>query len=129
MSDCHGLVSAYVVFIKPAEFVDVAGWEQTDLWRAAVRIPGVQPVCDTFGEEALRFGVATSGQTLLYDPHGQLEFQGGITGSRGHCGINTGRSAVTDLITTGAANTSQTQVFGCALGVAIEGQNHDRPAN
>src|SRR5687768_1222597 len=55
----------YIVFLKPVGFgVD---WEKTDLWRTAERLPGVTVLRDDDGLEATRFGVITSGQTVLYD--------------------------------------------------------------
>ena len=71
----------FVVFIKPGG-VDTA-WEQTELWAAAARIPGATVVRDDLGAEARRFGVETSGQTVLYDAGGRLLFAGGATGARG----------------------------------------------
>ena len=79
----------YVVFLKPSSFAN--GWEMTDLWQTAARLPDVTVVRDDDGREASRFGAATSGQTLLYDTRGALLFSGGITGARGHAGDNAGR--------------------------------------
>jgi len=70
---------------------------------------------DVDGVEARRFGVATSGSTLLYDAAGNLLFLGGITGARGHSGDNAGMSAVLAGIRTGCADPDQTPVFGCSL--------------
>ena len=114
----------YVLFLKPEGFSN--GWEQTDSWRIAAALPGVTPVRDDSGREARRFGVATSGQTLLYDADGTLLFSGGITAARGHAGDNAGRSELVSLLTRGqsarpgALNLGQsvhdaTRVFGCPL--------------
>src|SRR5262249_6680631 len=103
----------YVVFLKPATFGD--GWEHTDLWRAATRLPNVTVVRDDDGIEARSFGAATSGQTLLYDRHGALEFSGGITGSRAHEGDNDGRQSLVALLNGGRNARSGTNVFGCPL--------------
>jgi len=65
--------------------------------------------------EARRFGVETSGQTLLYDAGGRLIFSGGITGSRGHAGDNAGEAALVALLTSGQADRRATSVFGCPL--------------
>ncbi len=70
---------------------------------------------DDAGSEARRFGVETSGQTLLYDRRGTLIFSGGITGSRGHAGDNAGEAALVDLLTHGAADRHGSNVFGCPL--------------
>jgi hypothetical protein len=114
MSSSQGLVKVHVLFVRPAEFD--SGWEQTDLWRSAAMIPGVDVSVDEQGQEAFRFGSQTSGQTFLYSPQGNLLFSGGITGARGHSGDNDGRSAILSLLTTGKAETPETPVFGCPLG-------------
>lgn len=113
MAHTQGRVTAYVLFLKPAGFAD--DWEQTDLWQSAARIPGVTCLVDDDGAEARRFHAATSGQTLLYNPAGHLQFSGGITGSRGHAGDNVGRSAIVSFINAGTAARTETFVFGCPL--------------
>jgi hypothetical protein len=114
MTHAQQSVTTYVVFYRPSEAA--AGWEETDLWRSAAAIPGVQVLPDEGGAEASAFGAATSGQTLLYDAGGRLIFRGGITSARGHSGDNAGRSAVLSLLHHGGSATSQTSVFGCLLG-------------
>jgi hypothetical protein len=111
----------YVVFIKPREFA--AGWEQSDLWKTATALQGVTVLRDDNGREAARFGVATSGQTLLYDAAGTLIFSGGVTGARAHRGDNAGRASLVSLLNGGSnSGLSQrepgdntTKVFGCPL--------------
>jgi hypothetical protein len=73
---------------------------------------------DDGGGEARAFGVATSGQTLLYDSRGALVFNGGITGSRGHAGDNAGRAALIALIGRAPTDRSGANVFGCPLFVS-----------
>lgn len=106
-------LKAYVAFLKPGDFPD--GWERTDTWRRAEEIPGVTPLADVDGVEAARFGGLTSGQTLLYDRAGRLQFHGGITFARGHAGDNAGRTAITDLLRRGRSKADTTAVFGCAI--------------
>jgi len=103
----------YVLFLKPSS-VD-PGWEQTDLWTRATALPDVTVVRDDDGAEARRFGVETSGQTLLYDDRGTLIYSGGITGSRGHAGENAGELALVALLTHGHAERRTAGVFGCSL--------------
>ena len=62
----------YVLFLKPDGFSDE--WAESDLWRTAAALPDVTVVRDDDGTEARRFGVSTSGQTLLYDKAGALLF-------------------------------------------------------
>ncbi|MDQ3813533.1 MAG: RedB protein [Armatimonadota bacterium] len=113
MARCQGKVTAYVLFLKPAG--TASDWAKTDLWQSAAAIPGVQVVRDDGGVEARRFGVETSGQTMLFDSAGRLLFSGGITAARGHSGDNAGRSVIVSLLTTGMAERHQTFVFGCSL--------------
>jgi hypothetical protein len=108
-----GTVKTYVVFIKPDGFPE--GWEQSDLWQKAARLPGVTPLLDPQGVEADRFGAWTSGQTMLYDDKGRLLFSGGITGARGHAGNNEGRAGLLALLTRASAGKTRTSVFGCPL--------------
>ena len=103
----------YVLFLKPSNLED--GWEQTDLWRRAAALPDVTVVRDVDGAEARRFGVETSGQTLVYDARGALIYSGGITGSRGHAGENAGELALVALLTRGGADRNTANVFGCSL--------------
>ncbi|HMJ26299.1 MAG TPA: hypothetical protein VK475_10735 [Pyrinomonadaceae bacterium] len=113
MAHSQGRLTAYVLFLKPEGFSE--DWEKTDLWRSAASIPGVTAMIDYQGAEANRFHAATSGQTLLYDAAGRLLFSGGITGSRGHSGDNAGHTAIVSLVNSGAAELTETSVFGCPL--------------
>ena len=113
MAHAQGPVAAYVLFLKPEG--SGADWEKTDLWQSAAAIPGVTALADGDGAEARRFGVETSGHTLLFDPQGRLLFSGGITGSRGHSGDNAGRSAIVSLLNNQPVARAQTSVFGCSL--------------
>lgn len=113
MAHCRGRLDAYVVLTKPVGFS--GAWVETDLWRHALKIPGVSVVVDQDGIEAQRFRAATSGQVLLYGADGRLLFSGGITGSRGHVGDNAGESAIEALVNTGSGNDDHSLVFGCPL--------------
>jgi hypothetical protein len=113
MTQAQGRMTAYVLFVKPANFSE--DWEKTDLWASAAAIPGVSVVRDDEGVEASRFQAATSGQTMLYDAEGKLLFSGGITSARGHAGDNAGRTAIVSLLTRGEAEQRETNVFGCPL--------------
>lgn len=113
LAQVPGPLSAHVIFLKPAG--TGADWEKTDLWRKASSIRGVTVYTDNAGVEAHRFHAETSGQTLLFDPAGNLRFHGGITFSRGHAGDNPGRSALQKMLREGYSNEVGTPVFGCAL--------------
>jgi hypothetical protein len=113
-----GAVTPWVVFFKPGD--SDGSWERTDLWTAAEAIPGVHVVSDVDGVEARQFKATTSGETLLYDDHGKLLFNGGITVSRGHSGDNAGRSAIESVLSGSAPDYRQTPVFGCPIAVSTE---------
>jgi hypothetical protein len=114
MTMAAGKVEAYVLFVRPPGVTD--GWERTDLWRQAAAIPGVGVIADDSGRQAARFGAATSGQTMLYDRGGRLEFSGGITAARGRYGDNAGSIAIAALLGgTKKGATGRTPVYGCPL--------------
>jgi hypothetical protein len=113
LAQVPGRLNVRVMFLKPAD--TVTNWEKSALWRKAAAIPGVSVYTDNAGVEARRFHSETSGQTLLYDRSGALQFQGGITLARGHAGDNPGRSAVKELLLAGQAARVKTPVFGCSL--------------
>jgi len=103
----------FIVFIKPG---GVEGaWEKSPIWDQATRIPGVTVIRDDNGAEAQRFGVQTSGQSLLYDRNGRLLYSGGTTGARGKPGANIGRSTLVALLDGARPSTATNLVFGCSL--------------
>jgi len=102
-----------VIFIRPKEF-DHA-WVKTSLWQAANRIPEIQIIVDSEGQEARHFGATVSGQVFLYHSNGPCLFQGGLTSSRGHSGDSIGRNAILDGIFQKATNTTESFAFGCTL--------------
>jgi hypothetical protein len=113
MSRCQSLVTAQVLFYRPADFPE--GWERSDLWHRAAHIPGVNNVSDDDGFEANRFGAVTSGQVVLYSPEGALLFNGGITVSRGHQGASPGLESLVSCLIQGKPDRSPWPVFGCPL--------------
>jgi hypothetical protein len=113
LSRAHGRVDAHVLFDRPSSEPD--DWTDTDLWRSAAAIPGVDVGVDTDGVEARRFGAQTSGWVVLYDPGGRLMFAGGITSARGHAGDSEGRRAVLALLGGEAPQRTRAPVFGCSI--------------
>ena len=114
MAHVQNKVTVYLLFYRP-----VGGgpeWTDSDLWRSAAAIPGVERRIDEDGAEARRFGGFVSGQTFLFAADARLIFQGGITFARGHAGDNIGRQSLQTLIRDGQAATARTPVFGCLLG-------------
>jgi hypothetical protein len=101
-----------VAFVKPPG-VDQS-WTHSSAWSRAQAIAEMKVVLDDGGQEARRFGVATSGDVVIYDQAGQLAFHGGITPARGHEGASGGQLAVLALAQgQPAANCSPS--FGCPL--------------
>lgn len=108
-----GRVSAWVLFLHPQGAP--TEWIESSTWSAARQVRNVHVGLDSDGSEAARFGAVTSGQVVLYDARGQLQFSGGITGARGHVGNNSGEQRVVDLVNKGTADAHDHAVFGCGL--------------
>jgi hypothetical protein len=85
--------------------------------RAAAAIPNATIVDDFGCQERKRFGAKTSGETMLFNPAGDMVFHGGVTEGRGHAGSNAGAQAVQSLLE-GRSAAASAQVFGCPLSVA-----------
>jgi hypothetical protein len=110
---CRGRVAVRVMFMTPEDAREE--WTRSNLWKSAAAIPGVSVEIDGDGKIARKFGVETSGHAVLYDAHGALLFQGGITASRGHVGGNAGEVAILSRLLAGTAGADRTAVFGCSL--------------
>lgn len=102
-----------ILFEQPDGMPDQ--WVRGENWRLALAVPGSWVLVD-HGDEARRFGVRTSGQTLIFDRNARLRFNGGLTGGRGHVGENAGVAAALNLLVTGDAPLHVGPVFGCSLG-------------
>jgi hypothetical protein len=126
MARLGGRLSAQVLVYRPGEFA--AGWERTEVWAAAERIPGVTVRVDVDGVEAARFGAATSGQVLLYDARGRRRFSGGITSARGHLGESLGHERIAAIVEGRQSGEATTRVFGCALARSPEGDQESEEA-
>jgi hypothetical protein len=117
MAHAQNQLDASVFFYLAPE--ERSEWARTDLWQTAAAIPGVHVFEDRDAAVARVFGVFTSGQTLLYNSGGLLQFKGGITALRGHSGDNAGRSAITALLLGETLPAKSlpvtTPVFGCSL--------------
>jgi hypothetical protein len=116
MSRSSGHMKADVLFVQPRGAPP--NWCDGDLWSDANQIPGVNVAIDRDARDSAIFGAATSGEVLLYDAAGKLQFSGGITDGRGHEGENAGYLAILSLIRGGRSRTTATPVYGCSLGVS-----------
>lgn len=85
----------------------------------AQALPQVHLYRDQQGDETRRFGAKTSGQTLLFDPSGNLLFSGGVTTARGHSGPSLGKQVIEQAVLgqrpAETADVRETAVFGCPL--------------
>lgn len=82
--------------------------------RAMAAFPNAKIVDDFGALELKRFGAKTSGETMLFNPAGEMIFHGGITAGRGHAGPNAGATALQTLLD-GREAASAAPVFGCPL--------------
>ncbi len=103
-----------IAFVQPSDVP--ADWSQSDLWKTAVANKNWQVLIDQNGSLAGQFGAKTSGQVLVYDAQGSLQFDGGITPGRGHAGDSIGHSIV-QAIAAGHSPEQPTNcpTFGCPL--------------
>ena len=118
-SQCRGLVDIKVLFFCPN--ANDPAWCQSDTITSAKTIPGVDVEFDCESSEAKRFGATISGHVMLFNPQGELMFNGGITNARGQFGASDGESRIISLLTSPnepePAN-EKAQVFpvyGCVL--------------
>ena len=102
-----------VVFICPLGTDST--FAQGDIVAAYSQIPGVQCATDIGGIEAKIFGAKTSGHMFLYGESGVLQFEGGITISRGHEGENDATLAVSSLLAGKFSPIKDWPVLGCAV--------------
>jgi hypothetical protein len=123
LAQYHDRLTAQVWFFKPK---DLTGWNGTTLEHDAAAIPGVVVKDDIDGQQARLFGAETSGFVLLYDQQGKLLFKGGITGSRGHAGDNSGESSIVALVSGQRPPATESPVYGCSLyGACASGANSE----
>ena len=115
MAHCGDRVHVKVLFFQPS--TEPQGWSRTDTWQSAGEIPGVTVAADVDAQQARRCGAQTSGQVFLYDTAGKLQYEGGLTESRGHVGENDALDNVESLITSPRPLTTpvRSPVFGCAI--------------
>ena len=118
-SQCGQRVAIQVVLLQPERPSQATGWSNIEADLAELPQATIRP--DPGGVETRRFGIATSGHVLLYDPGGRLLFGGGITLARGHQGDNFGRSEVLHRILGKTGKPADCPVFGCSL--ATTGRN------
>ena len=105
--------AVWIVLLSPKGIVQ--DWQE-HIAVIAQRIPEAKIVTDVEGTMADMFGASTSGHVVVYDPHGELTFSGGITEGRGHVGDNESRRHLIAALHGGdRAHDHEHPIFGCGL--------------
>lgn len=107
---CAGKLRVHVLVFEPANRA-LGG---VDLSELAGR-DGVGIHNDPDGVLASRFGMLTSGHTVLFDVRGRRLFSGGITRGRGLEGSNVGQEAILAHVLGQEKAPTTVEVFGCPL--------------
>ncbi len=127
----NNTIFAHALVVKPDGAT--AGWEKSATVEQARAIKGLQITVDENATATKQFGAATSGQVLLYDVNGHLQFRGGITPGRGEAGDNDGLRSVLALAKEPSCcgtgdetleSRSETPVYGCALATPGKGTSN-----
>lgn len=113
LASCGSRLSARVII--PGDPVAGASRWGTRVIDTAEKIPGAAIFLDPLGEETSRFGAATSGYCVLYDPQGHKRFAGGITASRAHAGDNPAADSIIAHVLGRLSRPGNAPVFGCKL--------------
>jgi hypothetical protein len=108
-----GPLNVVVLLTRPASAEH--GWEDGEIVRQARGMRGVRVIWDDEGTLARQFGAATSGHALVYDESRRLSYCGGLTGLRGHEGINAAQQAAASRCRESNSGVDRASVFGCAL--------------
>lgn len=93
----------------------VAHWDPEAVLALRRDWPAATLLQDVDGVLAARFGAATSGQVLAYDPTGRLRFAGGLTAGRGHQGQNAASRSFASALRQSDRAAASSAVFGCPL--------------
>lgn len=112
LAKSNGPVDCQIVFLMPDNATEK--WRDSANVRAARAFKKAQVITDE-GNEPRRFAVTTSGHVLLFDEQGHLTFSGGITGSRGHAGPNSGADMLLQSINQHRTAGHESPTFGCPL--------------
>jgi hypothetical protein len=105
-------VSTRVYFIVPNGF---ESWKNSENFKAAARIPGVEVRIDENGVLAEKFKACASGECFLFDRKATLLFHGGITVARGHEGDNLGLEQLSSIVEGRSLTAISNVVYGCTL--------------
>ncbi|MHB8637648.1 MAG: RedB protein [Fimbriimonadaceae bacterium] len=118
LSELNRLQASVRTPLDVTAVIDNAGFAPhvaAPLLRRLASAPGIAVEVDANGHETASFGARTSGQVLLYNAAGVLEFSGGLTSARGHEGDSAGEAAIIDIVDGRTPVCRATPTFGCAL--------------
>jgi hypothetical protein len=109
---CEGQLQCVVLAYQPRT---AGSWEDSSTVEFAKHLPDTKVVTDFDGQLAEQFKIHTSGGVVLYSPHGEPEFHGGITSARGHEGDNVGSESIVGWVFGRSLRYQSSPVFGCGL--------------
>jgi hypothetical protein len=113
LQELHGSVSARIVVRSDVPVG--AKPEATDITRSALAISDATVLWDHSAMEAVRFGAASSGHTVVYGRDGRLLFSGGLTNSRGHEGASLGKAHLLSALHAPGIGARAAAVYGCKI--------------
>lgn len=118
-SELLGRFAPHVVVYRPLHRSDE--WERSAPTLDAASLAGWRRWDDRGAALARRFGVRTSGHLLVFDPHGELLYSGGVTPGRGRRGPSGGLAAFLNGIAGGTIGVDRGPVFGCSMEASVLG--------
>jgi hypothetical protein len=114
LSRSQGRLVAKAFLVAPAGGQEE--WAATWMANELRTMPGVELQIDVGGKIARSQGIATSGDTILFDKFGKPRFEGGLTDFRGHEGTSAGADRIIEILDGKQTKFVRTPVYGCSLG-------------
>ena len=113
-----------IVVATVPETVDDS-WLNTDTVEQAKRLVNARLFIDRGGNEAARFGAATSGLVIFFNVAGSRQYAGGVTVARGHEGASVGGVYLTEILRGESAIAREMPAFGCRLCLPEQGRGRE----
>lgn len=107
----------HLLFYQPLE--SSPDWVEGKLWNQAKAMEAVTLHRDPGGHKAIQFGLATSGQVVVYDKQGKKLFGGGITIGSICLDENPSSRLLAKSLKDSIPLIQETPVYGCSLGLKI----------
>ena len=111
-------VNFYAVAFCPLD--ETEQWVQSPIMNTLIEDLDAKVIIDHGSEISSAFGIKCSGHILLYSDRGELQFDGGITSSRGHEGYCLPQNDLQKILSNDAEQPVHWPVFGCPLVRALE---------